>query len=395
LAANATEANAEAPFRDAGVISNLYVYVISNNFVSQTCTFAVRKNRAATGSPGALSVSIGPGLTGAFEDTTNSATIAATDEVNFQSIAPSAAGNKSIIVTAASVQFTADDTSKTIVPLVNGGGISSNDVPVVTRYSPINGGPQFFASTETYQKYPCRMAFTSTDLFVNVSANTLSTSTVIKTRKNGADGGQTVTFTAAQTGQMEDTSGSDSLAVGDDFNYVAEIGGGTAIFIDTVCTTCTTSNLEFPLMACFWNGGNPTGPAFTLEYPVAGPLSYNGEAFIAGVPRFIFGVKLLIALVSVNTMTTGSATLVFRRNTAATSLSLSYSVGQTGLKLDESHVEIVNPGDAIAYQWTNTDAVGDVVLHTHGILGTRYTLGSYFLAHHQELEVHPPLVAAY
>jgi hypothetical protein len=53
-----------------------------------------------------------------------------------------------------------------------------------------------------------------------VSANSIATSaSVIRTRVNGGNGTQSVSYAATETGQKVDASNSDSLADGDEWNY--------------------------------------------------------------------------------------------------------------------------------------------------------------------------------
>jgi hypothetical protein len=68
-------------------------------------------------------------------------------------------------------------------------------------------------------------------MYVNVSANTHSTSTVITFRINGANGNQTITIPASTTGYFEDAVNTDAVVVNDDVNFQIVRGtGGSSTF---------------------------------------------------------------------------------------------------------------------------------------------------------------------
>src|SRR3989344_6927696 len=90
-AADATEARTQITYRTAGTLSNLWVYVNTNNLNGST-TIITRKN----GENGAQSVSFASSTTGTAEDTTNSDTIAAGDEVNYQYVTGGTTGTISV-----------------------------------------------------------------------------------------------------------------------------------------------------------------------------------------------------------------------------------------------------------------------------------------------------------
>src|SRR3990172_13289306 len=92
---NALEVDIELPIRDAGIFSNLYSYV-SANTVNPTSILTLRKSRVNT----SVTVSYTTDQTGIKEDTVNTATFAATDEISWQLVVPSQGGTNTITFTA-------------------------------------------------------------------------------------------------------------------------------------------------------------------------------------------------------------------------------------------------------------------------------------------------------
>src|SRR3989304_2129344 len=65
-----TESRKETPVRDAGTFGNLFVRVPANTTTTVTSTVTLMKSQTDTD----VTVSIGAGITGVFEDNSNSAT---------------------------------------------------------------------------------------------------------------------------------------------------------------------------------------------------------------------------------------------------------------------------------------------------------------------------------
>src|SRR3990172_625891 len=98
------EVDREFPIRDAGTFSKLFVRVSANTTTTVTSTVTLRKSQANT----SVVVSIPAGATGIFEDTSNTATFAATDEVAYKVTVPDEAVARSITISAYGIQFSPD-----------------------------------------------------------------------------------------------------------------------------------------------------------------------------------------------------------------------------------------------------------------------------------------------
>lgn len=96
---NTTESDIQTKNRDSYDVSHLWVYAPANTLTA-TSTVTFRKNAADT----AVTVSIGSGATGEFEDTTNTVSIVADDEINYSIVAGGTGTN--ITITFISVLLT-------------------------------------------------------------------------------------------------------------------------------------------------------------------------------------------------------------------------------------------------------------------------------------------------
>src|SRR5574341_1620629 len=215
-----TETHMQVPVRDAGTVSNLYSYVPTNT-ASVTSTVTLRVSLADS----ALTVSYTADQTGIKEDTANTVTVAATDELAWEVTVPAEAGTNTITFSIISAQF-APTTATNCISFMVAQFLNSYTTASATNFFTPNGYLSQ-TSTEAQAKLRIKGTFTATNLYTFISVNSRTTNITWTTRKNGAAGGQSVTYTAGQTGAKEDTSGSDSLVDGDDYNYAITTGTGT------------------------------------------------------------------------------------------------------------------------------------------------------------------------
>ena len=202
--ATATEAAATCALEgtDGFVVSNLFVYVSANARTNNT-VFVSRNN----GFDGNLTVTFGSTETGIKEDTSNSDTIIG----GYCLKATTGAGTETITIQQRAVTLTSMRTFTMIGNTLSG------------AYAPVAGVTNYFhcgklaaaTTTEASAQLLSRITCTLRDLQVEVSANTVTTSaTTIKSRINGADGNQIVSFAAAETGAKSDASNTDAIMAG-------------------------------------------------------------------------------------------------------------------------------------------------------------------------------------
>lgn len=369
---NATESVVEQPIRFAGTFSNLFVRLTANDVASATsCTVTLSLSRVAS----ALTVSFGTSQTGVVEDQTHSATCVNTDEVDFKVVVTSVSGNHSVVVADTAVQFAPTNAAQ-CVTIVGCYFDSSLSAASTTIFFPISGfvGGGVNNSNESLQKYRFRFGCTASNLYCNLITNGRTTNTIIRTRLNGANGGQSLTYGSTQTGVLEDTTGTDTLAAGDDFCFSITTGTGTGTFDPTNYVSCNllSNSAIFSFIAASSEG---VAQAFnvTTNYAVTGGLTASTtEANVQVYPRFAFTAKELGANLSANTIATSATTIALRNNTANGNQALSYAAAQTGLKNDSVNTDSIASGTtgAIDYQVVTPNTSGSITIQWIGVLGT-------------------------
>lgn len=359
-----SEALVEDPIREAGTFNNLFTYVPTNT-ASVSSTITLRKSLADT----ALTVTYTSDQTGVKEDTSNSVLFAATDEVDYEVTVPTEGGTNTLTITALAVQFAPTTTGNCFTILART-GVSPIDATSTSVFH-VPNGLGIGTLDESLTKYRIRTAVTSSNFYTNVSVNGRSSSTVYRTRKSAANGNQTVTYTSSQTGVKEDTSNTDSLAAGDDYNYVIEYGTGTGTLTTLIIATriISTSNF-FPLLTA---RPQESFAANTVRYlGVSGNLDLptTTEANSQVYPRFDFTASELGAYVSANAGVSLATNITLRDNGVGSALTIQYLAGQTGLKNDSVNTVAITSGtDEINYEITCLDLTGGITVTWMGILG--------------------------
>ena len=210
----AAVASSQYRIRFSATWSRIRIYV-SANATTAASTFRSFKN----GVNGAQSVSIGAGLTGEFEDTTNSDTLVATDLINYR-LAVGAGGALTHTLMQSRITTTSTDT------MVGFAGDGNNVNWNSTGFMAYGGGMESFATETSVQALVRTTPQTVRNLFVYVVANARLNASTIESRKNSAPGNLSVSIPTLATGIFEDTTNSDSLALTDTSNFRVILGAG-------------------------------------------------------------------------------------------------------------------------------------------------------------------------
>ena len=361
-APTATEAEAEIVIRTAGTLSKLSIRLTTNGISGGTTVFTLRKNGSDTG----MTVSFAASTTGLQEDLTNTVSVSAGDKICIKSVPGGATGTWTMKIMT--LNFVASN--EQIVQIL--GSYQSNSIALAssTRYFPI-GGRLINTSTENSTKTRQRVAGTYAKLMVYVSANARTNSTTFKSRKNGADGNLSITIGAGVTGVFEDTSNSDTVSSGDDYNVAVTTGTGTESITFTVMKIEFT-NTEYKGMFVTANTGSSADilANVTTYLPVGGSSIATAEASIR---RKIRNTRLIISelhvYLSANTVSANS-TATLRKNGVATGLTVTLTANTTGLFSDTTHTVDVGSSDELALEIV-TGATGtslrvdNVVMYYH------------------------------
>jgi hypothetical protein len=215
-----SEAFVRIRLRQDVTFSNLRIRVLSNS-TDNPSTVVFRDDGVDT----ALSISVGAGATGSFEDT-DSVSVAAVSSVAYRVGAGAGMAGDSIEL----IHFTilmAGSVEGRILGAADGGPPSYGSG---TRYLTLETLTGLISSTELDSQVEVPVALDVTDMFVEVTLNSLSTAaTTIALRVGGVDSALDISIAAGNNGVFEDFSVV-SLAVDDLVNWelaVAAGGSGT------------------------------------------------------------------------------------------------------------------------------------------------------------------------
>jgi hypothetical protein len=236
------EANAQCKFPGTYTLSNLWCRVLTNN---GTHTLITRKG----GANGTQAISITG--TGTFEDTTHTEAVASGDLWNTQ-LTVGGSHNNTATLTLVSLLVDDGGTLTPVFQATGGGGHSA------TTYLPLSGGRAGVNQvSEIANQKSVRVATTLSLLRTAVQANANTLSSTIRTRVNGTNGGQSVSYSSTLTGIQEDVTGSDTITAGDNVCYQAVPGSSANLAIDTVQAKAAAAGSL--LMASYGQTASTTG----------------------------------------------------------------------------------------------------------------------------------------
>jgi hypothetical protein len=193
---------------------NAQVQVYSGSTHDATIVVILQVNSVDT----ALTISIGAGLSGYFEDTTHSVAIAADDKIDWHI-------NANALTSGTFYAFDyALDLDTTDGKWI--GGIGQEDTqPNGTTYFPVNGINT--SGTESRVQLQATVQGRAQGLCIYVYSNSSVTNSHLRFRKNGVDGNNHVIITALTTGFFDDAQ-TDNFDVGDLINlsWVSDVSVG-------------------------------------------------------------------------------------------------------------------------------------------------------------------------
>lgn len=332
-----TEAHRLINWRAAGVISHLYV-VVSANGTTGASTVTLRKNAADQ----ALTLSIPAGATGTFSDVDHAVTFASGDTQSVKFVA----GTGGVIAPAQiGALFTAD--ANFVRPSILTMGSTGIAAASQTAYLAPEGRGNPAVTTEAQQQQMIRSPVDARNLQAYVSANARTTTTTIRTRKNSANGAQSLSIGSGATGLFEDVTNSDQLNSGDKFNYQYVTGTGTQ-----------TLTLQF--VGCFlesgdawqeWTTDSGAGMAYTdnnvtlffLPMGSLGTAALTTETYTKIKARTPLKATNLRCYLSANARAV-TQTMTLRKNGVDTAQTLSIGASATGLFENVSEIQTVEVG---------------------------------------------------
>jgi hypothetical protein len=220
-------------------------------------------------------------------------------------------------------------------------------------------------TTEANVQITYRTAGVLSHLLLQVITNTITATSTLVTRVNGANGNQSVSVGASQTGTFRDTAKQDVIAVGDEVNYQLTAGGtGTAITLRNISTHFTSSDGA----VMHWYTGSSSGVAITADSTsyynvVQGPFNITTTVEADSQIKFFQNGtwKNLFVYISANTRSTAT-TFTARKGASNTSLTLSVTASTTGIFEDSSNTVGVVYGEYLNYITTTSTGGGSITV---------------------------------
>ncbi len=312
-----TEANAYTVHRGLDCILRYVRLRIPTNGINSSSTFSVRKNGATT----AATLTIGSGNTGIFTDLTNAVALTDGDTYGYALVVGSSVSG-ALIVSGLTAELLSSGQSQHPI------GFAATVTNTFSGNRFVNMfGAAVLASTESLAQGYMPAPGVASNLRLNITSARLTGST-IKTRKNGSDGGQSVSVSG--TGIVEDISGTDTFAAGDLFDLImVNSTGADSLTITSATVLFTPSGAR--VTALVVGANNAAIPAATTRYIAPfGRMSVNATESNTQISVPLPGaVTRINATVSANASTT-NVTLAARKNSATTSVALVVPFGATG-----------------------------------------------------------------
>jgi len=217
-------------------------------------------------------------------------------------------------------------------------------------------------TTETNAQTTFRTNGTLTNLYVFISTNTNNGTSTYKTRKNVGDGSMSVSITSSTTGKFEDTSNSDAITAGEEWNYQLITGGtsGNIVIRHTGSIYEVSGNVVHRMGAGDISQGFSTASA-TVFNCIGGSFFWDTvETDVQYKFQTAGTLRNLFIVVSANAR--GTASTVGTKKNGATTGNLTMSIGAsaTGIFEDISNTDVVADNDLWVYTLTTGTGTGSI-----------------------------------
>lgn len=213
LTANTTESNCQVRVKNAGTIKNFRVKINTNSINTDGSTCPRINGADVTG----MTITLPASTTGIYEDT-DSASVAAGDDVNYRLTTGTGSGSQNMQVGQMYLDFVTTNSGYAFLNQAAAGQTNN-----VTCYFAA-GGSLGTNTTEALAQVYLKHAGSATALRVKATAGTGTS--YVTLRKEGADTALSVNVTGS--GSFEDTDAGVSIAATDRINY-SRTGGSTTI----------------------------------------------------------------------------------------------------------------------------------------------------------------------
>jgi hypothetical protein len=213
-----TESNNQKKFFIAGSLTKLYIRISAASGGSGN-TMITRVNAAN----GTLSISMAAGTTGDFVDSTNTQSLSVNDLLSYRIVN----GGSSLTPRGCTALFDTGGSDTISIQGVNNFSLATFSTASTSRYTPVHGDMTAFDATEATNKCRQKKAGVMKRFGTWLFSNARGTDCTLQGRLNGADGAMTATITHNVTGWFVDSTNTDTIVVGDDYDVELTTGTGT------------------------------------------------------------------------------------------------------------------------------------------------------------------------
>ncbi len=211
------------------------------------------------------------------------------------------------------------------------------------------------SATEADVQFYVTKAGTFSMLSANVTAQNATGDSTLTFRINGADGNNTITFASGVTGLVQDTTHTDTVAVGDLINFQLSYTAGTATFSSwtIMFESDDGSTIQF-LMSAGAPASFTTNSTTRYVYPVGGFVTnLTTETNVQNMLQHNTTASNFACYVSANARTTNTVFRV-RKNTANGNGVVTFGSTASGLIRDTSNSDSLVAGDLINYSFATS-----------------------------------------
>jgi hypothetical protein len=239
------EADCKTRIRKDLVAKNLCFRVTQQR--NETITVKSRKN----GADGNISMPIGSGATGFFEETTNNDILAPGDDYNLTFATGAGTGTFTVQNTQLDYVSKAPKYDSPLIAQVAAGFTLTQNVTYRWALSGVINGN----TTESVAQIISRQGWAFSELTVHASANTVNANSVLTFRKNTANGNQNVTIGPLATGYFTDSVNVDTTTTADLVCYQMVVGATTAATLMLRSVSVSATDLTVPITVVGSGGG--------------------------------------------------------------------------------------------------------------------------------------------
>ena len=354
---NGVESQRASTWRSGGVLSNLYINILTND--RNGSTFRTRKATANAN----LVVSITASTLGKFEDTSNTDTVTAGNNWHYSIVTGSTGTTFTYLVTSVLFAATTNTVQRAGAGFLNIVSASS------TIYLSLHGRNAAEQTTESNVGVTYRTAGTLRNFAHFVTANARTTTTTLKTRINAVDGNQSVSIAGGATLGFEDTVNSDSIAINDIVNFSSTTGTGTeTLGLNwTVTEFETTNNIAQYVVLAADSDSQTAGT--TNYYAFQGRLAGDTtESDVLAESNLAFTASLLQINISANTIVLDS-TLRIRINSANGNQIVTITALTSQVFQDTVNTDSIVATDTLDYQIVTPSTVTAITIRSISVLG--------------------------